>query len=122
MGALIVYALPIAPGQTGRAGSFGAEMTPELREAYEELNRRAGLRRHMEWVQPSPMGDLLLVLMESDTPEKIGRPFVDSPYDRWWTERVRQIHGFDPAAPDFVPAFPTLTWNWADDETAPDAP
>jgi hypothetical protein len=113
--AFIAYALPIVPGQSGRAASFGAEMTPELRERYEELNRHANLRRHLEWIQHSPMGDLLIVLFETDTPDKVGRPFEDNAYDRWWTSRVEALHGFDPTAPDFKPVVPALTWDWHDE-------
>jgi len=113
--AFIAYALPIEPGQSGRAASFGADMTPELRARYEELNRHANIRRHMEWVQQTPMGELLIVMFESDTPEKIGRPFEDTEYDRWWTARVKAVHGFDPADPDFHPVIPAQTWDWHDE-------
>jgi hypothetical protein len=110
--AFIAYALPIVPGQSGRAAGFGEEMTPELREQYETLNRHANIRRHMEWVQPSPMGDLLIVVFESETPEKVGREFQNDAYDEWWTSRVKALHGFDPTDPDFHPVMPTMTWDW----------
>ena len=113
--AFLAYALPIAPGQAGRAGSFGADMTPEHREHYEHLNRQANVRRHLEWIQSSPMGDLLIVVFESDTPEKLGRPFEDNAYDRWWTARVKAVHGFDPLDPNFEPVMPRLTWDWHDE-------
>lgn len=113
--AFIAYALPIVPGQAGRAAGFGTEMTPEQREHYENLNRQANVRHHMEWVQPSPMGDLLIVVFESDTPEKLGRPWADDEYDRWWTARVQALHGFDPTDPTFHPVMPAMTWDWRDE-------
>src|SRR5437867_2425996 len=110
--AFITYALPLLPGQAERAAGFGSEMTPEQRQHYEMLNRQANLRRHMEWVQSSPMGDLLIVVFETDTPERVGRPFEDNDYDRWWIARIKSLHGFDPLDPSFEPVVPRQTWDW----------
>jgi hypothetical protein len=112
----IVFAMPIRPGETDRAVQFGDELTPELREEYERLNRDQNIRRHMEWVQRTPMGDLLLVLFESETPERMLRPFRDHAYDDWWRQRVQQVHGWDPAEIEAV--FPEQTFEWTADEGA----
>lgn len=113
--AFLAYVLPIVAGQSERAGSFHRELTPELRERYEALNRDQGVRRHLEWVQPTPMGDLLIVVFEVDAPERMMRSFTDDAYDRWWRQRVREIHGFDPGDPDFHPVIPPLAYEWTDD-------
>lgn len=115
--ALIAYALPILPGQSGRAGSFEQELTPELRVRYEELNREQSVRRHMEWVQQTPMGDVLIVVFDVDTPERMFRTFADDGYDRWWRDRVLAIHGFDPGAPDFHPVIAPVAFTWTDEST-----
>src|SRR5207247_8902266 len=58
---------------------------------YEELNRAAGLTRHLEWIQSGPGGDLLIVVFELPAPEKLGFAFEDEDdYDRWW--RARPTH------------------------------
>ncbi|MBM4409123.1 MAG: hypothetical protein FJ038_11145 [Chloroflexi bacterium] len=108
----LAYAIPILPGQSERAADFEGELTPELRAHYERLNREQNVRRHMEWVQPTPMGDVLIVVFESDTPERMYRPFEDNPYDNWWRARVRAIHGFDPGAPNIHPAEPRMVFEW----------
>ena len=41
----IAYTLPIVPGQSERAGNFRAELNPAHEAHYEELNRRAKIRR-----------------------------------------------------------------------------
>lgn len=108
--AIIAYALPILPGQTGAAGDFARELDESgHRDRYEELNRRAGLRRHLEWIQSTPSGDLLIVAFETDDPERLGRPFGDDDYDRWWRARVQRIHGFDPAT---AGSLPRLSYAW----------
>lgn len=108
--ALIAYALPIVPGQTDAAGGFDAELERTgHRERYEQLNRLAGVRRHLEWIQSSPTGDQLIVVFETDTPEKLTRAFRDDEYDRWWRARVERIHGFDPAQAGALPE-PCFSW------------
>jgi len=108
--AIIAYALPIVAGQTESARSFAAELDEAGHRArYEELNRRAGVRRHLEWVQATPTGDQLIVAFEADRPEALGRPFVDDEYDRWWRTRVQRLHGFDPAT---AGALPVLCYSW----------
>ena len=69
----------------------------------------------MEWVQATPMGELLIVVFETDAPEKVGRPFEETSYDRAWIERVKAIHGFDPTDPAFEPVVPRLVWDWKDE-------
>lgn len=105
MTTIIAYALPILPGQTESAGSFGAELDAAgFRDRYEELNRRADLRRHLEWTESTPAGDLLVVVFETDNPASLGRDFSEEDdYDRWWRARVQRIHGFDPAGGGIAP-------------------
>jgi hypothetical protein len=111
--AIIAYALPILPGQTESAADFGGELDRSGHRAqYEELNRRAGLKRHLEWVQRTPAGDSLIVVFETDTPERVVRLFSDDVYDRWWRARVERIHGFDPATGGVLPE---LSHSWPAD-------
>lgn len=108
--AILAFAVPIMPGQADAVRSFESDLDRlGLRNRYEELNRRAGIRQHLEWVQPGPTGDLRLVLFETDTPEKLARPFGNDEYDRWWVSQFKSIHGFDPSTPG--PASePTFAW------------
>jgi hypothetical protein len=108
--AILAFAVPIVAGRSDEVRRLGADLERlGLRARYEELNRRAGLRRHMEWIESTPNGDRLLVLFETDTPERLARPFGDDEYDRWWVGRFQRVHGFDPAKPGPPPE---LTWSW----------
>jgi hypothetical protein len=110
MSTIIAYTLPIVPGRTESASDFGGALDAAgLRERYEELNGQAGLRRHMEWVQSLPTGDVLIVVFETDAPERLARKFEDNDYDNWWRARIRANHGMDPAAGGVLPA---STWSW----------
>jgi hypothetical protein len=111
--AVIAYAVPILPGQSEAAASFQTDLDAAgLRGDYEALNSRAQVRRHLEWVEPLPSGDLLVVVLDTDAPHLVARRFEDTAYDRWWRERVERIHGFDPDAGGVVPK---LTWSWKSD-------
>ena len=118
MTTVIAYVLPIQPGRTESAGDFGGALDRAgLRDAYAELNRRAGLRRHMEWVQSLPGGDVLIVVFETGAPERLARKFEDNAYDNWWRARLRENNGMDPADGGVMPA---ITWSWtATDEDSP---
>lgn len=108
--AVIAYALPIVPGQNESARNFAGELDEAgLRNRYEELNRAAEVTRHMEWIEPTPTGDLLVVFFETDAPDGLGRGFVDDEYDRWWRARVERINGFDPATAGVLPE---LVYSW----------
>jgi hypothetical protein len=80
--AIVAYALPIVPGQAERAGRFAAELEERgLRSTYDELNRAASVRQHLTFLQPTPMGDLLVTVFDVNDPTKLLRPFGDSAYD-----------------------------------------
>jgi hypothetical protein len=111
--AILAFALPVMPGQADAARSLAAELdSTGHRSRYEELNRSAGITRHVEWVLSGSAGDQLIVVFETDTPERISRPFGDNDYDRWWVRRFKRIHGFDPATPGPPPE---LTFSWVSD-------
>jgi hypothetical protein len=110
--AILAFALPIQPGQSEEVREFGAELDRRgLRARYEDLNRSAGLTRHLEWLQPGPNGDTLIVVFETNTPERLVRPFdPDDEYDRWWVDRFKRVFGFDPAG---AGPGPQQTFSWA---------
>ena len=112
--AVLAYALPVLPGHSEEAASFGAELDAAgLRDRYEELNRRAGVQSHTEWLQRGPAGDILVVAFESDAPERLFRPFTEGDaYDDWWRARVQRVFGFDPAD---VTEGPQTAFSWSAD-------
>src|SRR5204863_7314471 len=79
--AILAFALPVLPG-AGERLMRTAEEFEEHRAGYEELNRRADLDRHVEFLERLPTGDLHIVIYETDHPEKLARAFGDSDYDR----------------------------------------
>ena len=110
--AFVAYVLPVLPGRSERVLRTAQEFEEHLVD-YKELNRRAALRRHLEFLQRTPQGDLLIVIYESDDPAKLNRVFTDSEYDRWWVARLKDIFGVDAAGPQPPPSPDVVaTWVW----------
>ena len=109
--AFMAVAFPVVPGMEGRAADLAGELQPN-RARYEELNARSGVRRHMEWLQPTPMGSLLIPVFEVDHPEQLLRPFGDDAYDTGWLDRLRDVHGVDIRTMTDPPAPPTMVYDW----------
>ena len=104
-------ALPVQPGKEEEARKRGDGFRRFLAE-YVQLNKAAALKRHLEFLQETPQGAMMIVLYEFDGDgSKLIRRFTDSQYDRWWTKHVRDVHGFDlkAAAP---PPRVTLVHEW----------
>jgi len=93
--AWFVAALPVVPGKEGRAKRLEEELRAHWKR-YEELNRNAGLKRHMEFLQESPLGTIAITIYEADDLSKLGRAFGDDAYDGWWVARLEDVFGFDP--------------------------
>jgi hypothetical protein len=109
--AFVVYALPVLPGKGERLLRTAQELA-EHRADYEALNRHADVRRHVEFLQRSPAGDLHIVVFETDNPARLGRAFTDTDYDRWWLARLKDLYGIDASAGP--PPSPDVTqiWSW----------
>jgi hypothetical protein len=113
--AILAFALPILPGARERLMRTAQELA-ERRDEYEALNQAAGLRRHVEFLERSPVGDLHIVVYETDDPSRLSRTFSDSEYDRWWVARLKDLYGVDastgpPPSPDV-----TQIWSWERNE------
>ena len=108
---IVVIALPILPGQLDGWRAFCQEMQGPRRAELEESRRRLGVTRELAFHQPTPQGDLAIIVIEAEDPQRFAQGFAasDQPFDRWQTERVRELHGIDPAqvaaAPLPSPAF-----------------
>jgi hypothetical protein len=93
---VFTYALPIRPGQTERVLKFGAEIDGRgLRAEYDQLNQVATIRQHLVAVQPGPPIELAIHTLICEDMNKLGRMFTNGPYDQWWLDFLRDVHGLD---------------------------
>jgi hypothetical protein len=78
--AAIAFALPVLPGQEETVIRMSEEtLSPgPLREAYEESRRNLGISREMAWLQPTAVGDMIIVYWESDDLQYVLREIANS--------------------------------------------
>jgi hypothetical protein len=96
----MAVAFPILPGKTEEWRSLMEELNGSRREQFAESRRRAGVHERT-FLQPTPMGDLVIVTLEGDDPEHaFGRMIgADDEFTKWFLERVQAGHGVDLAVP-----------------------
>ena len=109
--AWFAVALPVVAGKEDEARTRGEGFKHHLAE-YVRLNEGADLKRHLEFLQETPMGATMISLYEFDGDgRKLLRAFTGSDYDTWWMDHVRAIHGMDLSTPVAPPkATPLHEW------------
>ena len=94
--ALMAVAFPIAPGKTGDWKRFISELKGARRAEFVASRKGLGLRERT-FLQPTPMGDLVVVTLEGDDPGQAFGRFVNSTdaFTLWFLAQVKDIHGVD---------------------------
>ena len=97
---LMAVAFPISPGKTPEWRSFMEQLTGPRHAEFAASRQRAGVRERT-FLQPTPMGDLVIVTLEGDDPARSFGQMVSAtdPFTAWFLERVKAIHGVDLTAP-----------------------
>lgn len=97
---MMAVAFPILPGRTAEWRAWMDEVNGPRRQEFVDSRRRAGVHERT-FLQPTPMGDLVIVTLEGDDP---GRAFgqmmgAGDAFATWFAERAQAIHGIDLTAP-----------------------
>jgi hypothetical protein len=92
----MAVAFPIAPGKTEDWKRFIAELNGARRADFVASRKGIGARERT-FLQPTPMGDLVVVTLEGDNPAQAFGKFVSSkdPFTLWFLEQVKDVHGVD---------------------------
>jgi hypothetical protein len=109
----LAMALPVKPGKAGQLRALTNELLGARRQEFEASERRIGLTREGQYLQPSPMGDLLLIWVEGADVMASLTSFVQSfePVDAWWKEQLLDITGVDLNQPP--EAAPEVLLDWS---------
>ena len=92
----VAFAVPLLPGQTEAVRiALASCWSGARKEAYQDARRRAGIIRESVWIQPAPVGDVAVVYLEADDLTTTFAILGTSaePFDRWFRDHVRQVHG-----------------------------
>jgi hypothetical protein len=97
--ALMAAAFPIPPGKTEDWKRFVAELNGSRKGEFTKARQADGVRERT-FLQPTPMGDLVIVTLEGDDPAAAFARFSASsdPFAVWFREQVKDVHGLDLAA------------------------
>jgi hypothetical protein len=97
---LMAVAFPILPGKTAEWRAWMDEINGPRRAEFVESRRRAGVHERT-FLQPTPMGDLVIVTLEGDDPGHAFGQMVNAgdAFTTWFAERAKAIHGVDLTAP-----------------------
>ena len=95
--ASLASAFPILPGKTEQWKHFSQEMAGPRRNEYEASRTRLGITREVAYLQQTPQGDLAVVYSEAQDIARVFEGFGRSqePFDVWFREQVKEIHGVD---------------------------
>jgi hypothetical protein len=90
------YVLPVLPGKEGELQSLALELKSRITE-YDEYRGRLGVTREAAFLQPTPQGSQLLMYREFDD-SSAASPKSEGGFELWLRDRMKDVHGFDPAA------------------------
>lgn len=94
----IAFAAPILPGKTEDDRSAMRSVAQGERKAAHAASReRHGISREVVWIQQTPGGDVAVVYMEAEDLQAAfaGLGSSQDPFDSWFRDMVRDIHGID---------------------------
>jgi hypothetical protein len=113
---LMAVAFPILPGKTAEWRAWMDELAGARSAEFADSRRRAGVHERT-FLQPTPMGDLVIVTIEGDDPAASFGQMMSAKdeFTTWFIERASAIHGFDVSA--LPPGSPSELV--ADSESAP---
>jgi hypothetical protein len=108
----IAFSLPIAPGQTEAFRTAHRRFVVERRPEFEASRRRLGVRSERGFLQPTPAGDIAIVIFEVADPARMfaGVGSSDEPLDADFRIYLRQVFGLDVTRPPAPPAEPVFDW------------
>ena len=97
---MMAVAFPILPGRTAEWRAWMDEVNGPRRQEFVDSRRRAGVHERT-FLQPTPMGDLVIVTLEGDDP---GRSFgqmmgATDAFTTWFLANVQVVHGMDLSVP-----------------------
>ena len=94
-------AFPILPGKTEQWKHFCQQMVGPRRSEYAASNQRLGITRAVIALQQTPQGDMAVVYLEAQDIPRVfeGYRSTQEPYDVWFREQIKDIHGVDFSQP-----------------------
>jgi hypothetical protein len=93
-------AAPIVPGKLNQWRQMVAELQRRSDEHARSMSAK-GVTREDIWLQQTPVSDTVILYMEGDDLASYTKKVFesDAPFDRWFAQQLREVHGIDPSQP-----------------------
>ena len=93
--ATYAFVAPIVPGKMEQWRRFVAELKGVRHVAYLDNRKKAGIQREQAFLQKTPQGDFVVVVLETNDPAAAARGMASSDtFGTWFQKEVQEIHGF----------------------------
>jgi hypothetical protein len=94
--ASLALALPCLPGGAEQLRRLAEECRGPCRADFEDFHRRVGLTSERCYLQQTPQGELSILTLDGNPAGAIQKLAAsDQPFDRWFKEQARAVHGVD---------------------------
>jgi|ERR671912_169084 hypothetical protein len=96
------FAAPIVPGKLDTWRDWTAELTGSRKAGFEDMNTRYNLTDHRAWLQPTPDGQhMAVVLIEGPGADDFMPTLAtsDDDFDAWFRAGISEVHGIDFSGP-----------------------
>ncbi len=97
-----LFAAPLAAGKTETWKNYVKEITGPRFEEYKTSRRKAGIKKEKVYLQRTPKGDMCVVMIGGDNPQKAFASLLKSndPFDKWFRDKILiEAHGIDVSHP-----------------------
>lgn len=93
----IILTFPIVAGKVEAWRRFCQELSGSRRQAYETSRRRLGITREQLVLIETAFGSAAVTTLEApDVDRALGQIIASKlPFDRWYREQVRELHGIN---------------------------
>ncbi len=94
--ATLALALPCLPGGAQALRELADACNGSRRREFEAFHRRVGLTEERWYLQQTPQGEIFILTLAGDPEGAIAKlRGSDHPFDRWFKEQARAVHGID---------------------------
>ncbi len=93
----MAFVLPILFGRQETWRRFYQALQGSRHGEYEGSRRRLGITKELVWFTQTPLGEMALVYLETEQPERVILHLAASasPFDHWYRQQLLELHNVD---------------------------
>jgi len=93
----MAFVLPLLSGRQEAWRRFHQALQGSRHGEYEESRRRLGITKELVWFAQTPLGEMALVYLETEQPERVLLQLMASttPFDHWYRQQLLELHTVD---------------------------